>query len=308
MSDRLTLAEIYALDAALDGAVGPGHPASALKPGTTSANGAAVAGFEGHLYIGQGGNLWERQYCGELNIPPVWLETWSDLFARRRAEAKARGLTVVNFVAPEKQAVLPEMRWPQGMEGAARRPLRRLIEALGPDALVYPDDAIAAVKPAAPVYFRHNSHWTPSGCIAAAQALWSHLEVEARAANMSFAIDRKPFQQDLAAHFFVDPPDEELMVLAPLGRETDNNRRLETTGQREGASYRLINPAAPDPRRLMLFGDSYAYGNGLSHALSAVFAQVTFLWSKSILWDATANADIVVWETAERFLATLPEH
>jgi hypothetical protein len=307
MIERLGLPRIHALETAMDAAAGPGHPASGLRPGTTSPGGVAVAGLDGHLFIGDGANRWERQFCGQLDVAPSWLEKWAALFARRQKEAALLGLTAVNFVAPEKQVLLADRRWPGGMESAARRPLMRLIEGVGQDALIYPDAVMAALS-AAPSYFRHNSHWTPSGCIAAAELLWTQLGATTAAEGLTFAIERKTTHHDLPVHFFNDPPVEEMLILAPPGEVSGDNRMLQITGRHVGARYCLTNPAAPDRRRVMLFGDSYAYDAGLSHALAAVFAQVTFVWSKSIQWDQASGADIVVWEGAERFLTTIPEH
>ena len=70
----------------------------------------------------------------------------------------------------------------------------------------------------------------------------------------------------------------------------------------------MKNRAAPDGRRIMIFGDSFSYGAGLGAFLSAVFRETAFFWSKDVLWDEVDRyrPDIVVWQTAERFLATVP--
>ena len=63
------------------------------------------------------------------------------------------------------------------------------------------------------------------------------------------------------------------------------------------------------PRRLIVFGDSYSYDVGFTYALVEMFAEVVFVWSKTIDWSLvqTHGSQVVVWESAERFLATLPE-
>ncbi|CAN7252275.1 hypothetical protein LJR219_001062 [Phenylobacterium sp. LjRoot219] len=57
----------------------------------------------------------------------------------------------------------------------------------------------------------------------------------------------------------------------------------------------------------MIFGDSFAADAGFAEALSAVFREVRFLWSKSVAWTEVeaCGADLVIWQSAERFLATL---
>nr|QQZ49395.1 hypothetical protein JKL49_20630 [Phenylobacterium glaciei] len=89
---------------------------------------------------------------------------------------------------------------------------------------------------------------------------------------------------------------------------TSDNRQLELTGKHVGSRYVLENPHAPDRRRLMLFGDSYAYDAGLAYALSAVFGYVAFVWSKDVVWAEVTQhrADLVLCESAERYIAVLP--
>lgn len=305
---RLTAAEIRALDGELDAAA-LGHPASRLRPGQVSTNGAAVAGVDGYLFIGDGGNRWETQYAGPPP-PESWKATWARVLAARQAEAEARRIQLWNLVIPEKQVVYPEARWPEGAPDGGARPLRRLAAQAGGDArLLYGEAALLACKAEGPACLRHDSHWTASGCLAVVRQLLSAaaLEVDVERAVFSVARTREPL--DLAAHFLEpNPPQDRLRLAAPHPRAWEN-RHYERTGQHTGSQYRLANPEAPDPRRVVLFGDSYSYAEGLAGALSALFAEVTCVWSKSVLWEVVdeRRADLVVWESAERFLVSLPQ-
>ncbi|CAN7252134.1 hypothetical protein LJR219_001061 [Phenylobacterium sp. LjRoot219] len=163
---HLTLSEIRRLDIRMDLAAArvPGQ----VKAGVRSPNGAAVAGFNGHLFIGDGANHWEIQHLGRANIQPEWFAGWRDVLARRQAEAARRGVALWNLVVPEKQVVLPEQRWAAPVPDGAQRPLNRLLPELGPQTrLHYAAPALIASKPYGPAYFRRNSHWTPSACCAA---------------------------------------------------------------------------------------------------------------------------------------------
>lgn len=303
---RLTLAEIRAADAALDAAAGPGHPVSALKPGSQSPHGVAVAGVEGYLFIGNGANRWERQFLGELAIDESWFANWTRVLEARQAEAARRGVTLWNMVVPEKQVVYGDKRWPEGADGG-RRPVRQLLARLGAEArLVYPEAELLAARALAPAYFRHNSHWTPSGCCAAIAALLARMGVAADLGALRFACRPTQLAQDLSVHFLDPAPTEDAAFLAPPGETVFDNRQFETTGRHTGSSYGLSNAAAPDPRTLVIFGDSFAYDAGLTPALSVVFAKVVFVWSKDVVWDLAAEhgADLVLWESAERFMAS----
>ena len=305
----LTLGEIGKLDAELDALAGPGHPASGLEPGTVSGNEVAVAGFDGYLFIGNGANLWERQYLGELSIPDGWAATWRAMFQARQAEAARRGLVLSNLIVPEKQALYAKRRWTQGVD-ASRRPVNVLLTHLTPaERVLYPLLLLREAAALGPTYHRHNSHWTPSGCVAVAIALARGWGVAADLEALRFSCARRRVVQDLTPHFFDPAPDEESSVLELSGQIFFDNEHYQTTGQHRGWSYGVRNGQAPDPRRLVIFGDSYSQHSGLLAALSAVFAQVVFVWSKSIDWTVaeTHGADIVLWQCAERFMARPPE-
>jgi hypothetical protein len=303
---RLSLAEIWRLDAEF-------HAASAevgvgLRAGVLSPNAVAVAGLDGYLFISNGANYWERQYLGEVKVDPSWVAGWLDVFARRQAEAQRRGLVLWNLIVPEKQSVVPEKRWGEPLPDGGRRPLLQLLPTLGPEAQVlYGADALIAAGAQAPTYFRRNSHWTPSGCCAVMFALLYAMGVAVDAEALRFAYSRHQGGQDLPVHFFEAPTGEEFGLLAPAGEYSFNLGSL-ADGRFTGMRYGIGNPAAPDARRVIVFGDSFSYDAGFAAALSAVFQEVVFIWSKDVAWAEVESyrADLVIWESAERFLATLP--
>ena len=73
--------------------------------------------------------------------------------------------------------------------------------------------------------------------------------------------------------------------------------------------YRNARPGI-DPRRLVLFGDSYAHFTPimLTGLLAESFAEVHFVWSANLDWAYVERVrpDILLFELAERFLARLP--
>ncbi|MBS0362628.1 MAG: hypothetical protein JSR98_14725 [Proteobacteria bacterium] len=310
MPELLRLDEIRRLDAELEAATGPGHPASALRPETTSPGGVAVAGHDGFLFISNGANRWERQFLGELKIRPEWGPNWRQLFDDRQAAAAARGIQLWNLIAPEKQAIYPDKRWEAAGAVGDGRPVMVMATFLGPQArLVYPAAELKVVRGLAPAYFRHNSHWTSSGCCVAAITLLQRMGVAVDVGKLAFPVERITRRQDLTVHFFDPPPEETYIRLAPAGEVVDANHNFETTGRNTGETYTVLNPDAPDGRSVLLFGDSYAFDAGLASALSVVFAKVVFVWSKPVLWDLVDEKapDIVIWECAERFLGGVPE-
>jgi alginate O-acetyltransferase complex protein AlgJ len=307
---RLTLDEIRRRDLELDALSSAAQPASNLKPGVTAGNGVAVVGQDGHMFIGDGANRWERQFRGELAIPEAWLSDWSRVLEQRQAQAAALGVALRNVVLPEKQAVYPEKRWPGGDVTGEARPLMHLLARLGPEPpLLYGAPPLLARKADAAVWFRRNSHWNATGCCLVATALAASLDAQVPLESVRFAYRERSLQHDLPMHFFEAAPFEDAGLLDAPVHTFFNNRLYEDTGRHTGSSFGLRNPAAPDSQRVVVFGDSYSYDVGFTFALAEIFAEVVFVWSKSIDWALVEQhqSQVVIWESAERFLATLPQ-
>jgi hypothetical protein len=284
-------------------------PAAWLKPGVLSANGVALAVAGGVFFLADGANHWERQYAGAAP-PDPWLETWLSVLAQRQAEAAGRGIELWNVVIPEKQVVYPERRWPQGGPDPSRRPLQRILSRLEPQArLLYGEAALSRCKAqTAPAYAARDSHWSASGCLAVVGELVAKLAPQVGFGELSFAADEWLRARDLTHHFFDRPPPEPSLTIGFSGERVFDNRRYEQTGRHQGSAFIQKNPAAPDPRTVVVFGDSFSYDQGFAGALSAVFAEVSFVWSKSVDWGVVEQrrAQIVICEGAERFLVTTP--
>ena len=305
--EHLSLQDVHRIDAEHDALAGPPHVASLLKPDMMSPSTVAISGHDGFLFIANGSRRWERQYLAEVVVTEAWLNDWQKIFAARQAEARARGVELWNLVVPEKQVLLAEKRWPTGGSQGGGRPFKLLEGVITPEArLLYPEAAMRAVQVTAPVFFRHDSHWTVSGCCAAADLVLEAMSAKARLKDVGVAVRREHRRHDLTDHFFAPPPTEDLLALAPAGQVVEDNRLFERTGEHVGNLYVVDNPAAPDPRRLVLFGDSCAFDMGLAYALSAVFSRVVFVWAKSVDWALVDQhrAELVLWESAERFIAT----
>jgi len=304
---RLSIAEIRAADAEMEARAA--QCADRLKAGTQSPGATAVAGYNGHLFIGLGTNRWESHYEGRVDIDATWFEAWATLLEGRQAEARRRGVQLWNLVVPEKQVVLPEQRWAEP-PSPDRRPFQQLLDRVAPDhRMHYARDALAAAKPLGPVYHVRNSHWCAAGCLAVTADLTrlagGAVDIEAQ----RFAYQRGPTPHDLPPHFLEEPREVEHGYLVPNGPYLFHHQTLPETGRHQGSRFCIQNPDAPDARRVAIFGDSFSYHAGLAAALSALFVEVAFLWSKSVIWEFAdaQRADLVIWESAERFMVTLPK-
>jgi hypothetical protein len=213
-------------------------------------------------------------------------------------------------VIPEKQVVAPDRRWSAPAPDGAGRPLMQLLPQLGPEArLFYAAEALIRAEALAPIHFQRNSHWTPSACCAVLFELLAAMGVAVEPAEVRFGYRRVWETHDLAKHFFETPAVEERGVLEPSGAYLFEQRTAAITGRNSGTSFHLLNPQAPDPRRVLVVGDSFTADEGFGPALSAVFREVRFFWSKDVSWPLvdSLGADLVICESAERFLATIPQ-
>jgi alginate O-acetyltransferase complex protein AlgJ len=279
-------------------------------PETLSPSGVVIAGYAGHLFIADGGNMWEQQILGQRRLAPDALQRWSSLLAARAVRARQSGVRMVHLIVPEKQMALPSFRWKTDMApDPAGRPLVQILASAPADVeIIYPLALFDAHQAECELYWRGNSHWCASGCILAARAVIGALRGGEAFAADRFLLERATIPHDLTAHFPDDLGFEEVIRIRPAGRRVMDNLAFQRTGHYSGSHYIVRNPDAPVAETLVIFGDSYACDLGLTAALTACFAEVHFVWSKQIAWPyvAQTQARHVVWQSAERFLITPP--
>jgi alginate O-acetyltransferase complex protein AlgJ len=285
------------------------HPAQyRAEPGTISESGVVVRGFAGHLFIADGGNRWEQQLVGALGLTPEALGLWSRALGGRASRAAESGVRLVQVVVPEKQIALPLFRWATDRApDTSRRPLSH-IQAAADGAILYPAEALGLHEPWCELYWRGNSHFCATGCIIVAKAVLAALLEAETALEALVRLERLAFRHDLSTHFAEDVAIEEVIRVREAGPRIFDNMTFAQTGHYGGSHYIIRNLDAPLRETLVIFGDSNSCDMGLSAALSAMFTDVHFLWSKTVDWAYVEEMQtrFVVWESAERFLITPP--
>jgi hypothetical protein len=278
------------------------------SPGTVAPGGAAVMGFAGHHFIGDGTNHWESQYTGRLNLTEEGLASWGQILQQRQAIAGQLGVKIIHVVAPEKQSILPEFRWMDPPATSVNRPIRRILSLFpqGGSGIFYPEDLLRAHAGISELCWRSNSHWcTSSVCLVAESVVQQFGCKPISIENIQFK--RTVLQHDLVRHFHEDPPYEELIRVAPVGT-VEEVERWKTERRHNGSFRHIRNPQATSSDVLVIFCDSYTFDYGLDYALSYGFRDVYVHWQKGIAWDyvQTVKATHVLWQCAERFLGMLP--
>ncbi|GEP01131.1 alginate O-acetyltransferase AlgX-related protein [Methylobacterium haplocladii] len=297
---------------------------TAEKP--PAASGDVHVGRDGWLFLTGGRNRVLEQY-GRPGFSRKALWQWRCHLAERVRRSARLGAAYLHVVAPEKLTIyydavdglafdpqrapaLRLRRWLRGSTGA-----RASVDLVGP---------MRAARWKAPLYRRTDSHWTFAGGELAYRTLLAGLGVAPRddiaGRRQGEAL---PFTGDLGTK------------LAPMPVETAEACRFDSRARRIHANgllthfealgrpldahigahavFRNDDPAA-DPRRLVLFGDSYAQHRAMNATasltpfLADTFREVHFLWSTSLDWDylAEIRPDFVISEIAERFMIDLP--
>lgn len=281
------------------------------SPETLSPSGVVIAGYAGHLFIADGGNMWEQQILGRVRLSPEALQRWSDLLASRVERARQMAVRMVHLIVPEKQIALPSFRWKTDLApDPSSRPLLQILAGAPKELeIIYPLALFEAHQAWCELYWRGNSHWCASGCILAAKAVVDALLGRDHIGADRFLLERAAIPHDLTAHFPDDVAFEEVIRIRPAGRRVMDSLTFQKTGHYGGSHYVVRNPDAPVAETLIIFGDSCACDLGLTAALTAIFAEVHFVWAKQIAWHYVeqTHAQHVVWQSAERFLITPPE-
>ena len=276
-----------------------------------------LVGRDGWLYwIGRKGEV--AALYADTPATRRLLRRWARRVARRAAQAEALGARYVQIVVPEKIAVHDEglsEPWPD----IVRPPCVRLA-VLQP---VYVLDLLAplrAARDAGPVYLHTDTHWTHLGYRTAYRVLCEALAAPIAPTTLVGEIVPDRFTFDLGGK--LSPPESETYEVYHFPRRAarveanslvrlrESGQALRTTGLFVGSRVVLRNPEAPDSRRLVLFGDSYTFDQGsrITAFLAESFAEVHAIWSADVDWTyvASVKPDLIVCETAERFLRRVP--
>ena len=291
-------------------------------------------GRDGWLFVVAGSNNVIAQF-NESGFMAHQTELWRELLLARAARARALGLAYRHVVVPEKLCISesfvdgiavdlrlsPARRLVRGLP--RRQPLAwlrewRVTRALRETCI----DLVAPMRAArndAQLFYRTDSHWTFAGCHLAYREICRSLRATPCPDLAERGSGESTFAGDLGSRF--DPPRTERARLHTLQRDASRVHASPIVEAREAAGradtlhvgshviYR--NAAASDPRRLVLFGDSYAHfaPTMLTIMLAETFAEVHFVWSTSIDWSYVERVrpDIVLTEIAERFMFRVPD-
>jgi alginate O-acetyltransferase complex protein AlgJ len=283
-----------------------------MAPGTWSADGVAVTGRRGWVFLGGGTNTILDQYRGAFALPEDFDARWTQALEVRRRGAEALGAAFVALVVPDKLAVLAA-DFPDPLPRMAEAPAAMLAARPELD-LLYPVVELAAVPEGA--YLRTDTHLTYAGNAALARSVGAALGVTIEHELASERINRYVTSGDLGSRY--SPPIVEVIAAPNDYGDAEviasNRDEIAAVGAHVGTRLVLRNERATDHRTVVVFGDSYGFSashyQGLSWFLAQAFREVHFLWVP-FGWDpdyaAEVGADVVICQGAERFAIRPPE-
>lgn len=282
-------------------------------PGTRSPDGVAIVGHEGWVFLCGGSNQFVPQFTGELTMDSHWLESWRSLVDQRRTRISRSKSKAVFLVVPEKVSVLTE-HYPEKLPERQMRPVRRLLEEAGLP-IIYPLEELRSAAKHHQVCLRTDSHFTVTGNQVIYNALVRELGMEDIGSVALPPPQAYIGSGDLGKKYL--PAIQEIMyspkTLGSACISQDNWGEMLRTGGHIGTRRVFQNDQARDQRTVVVFGDSYAFGDvfnqGLSWFLAQTFREVHFVWIPCG-WDPEyadrVGADVIVMEMAERFVARVP--
>lgn len=274
---------------------------------THSPDGEIVVGHDGYLFLEGGTNRFLDQYQGVITPSPEWLDRWVALAEARAQSTTSSSRTFISIVMPDTLAVHPHL-YPEQLD-EAKRPIQRLIEAQLD--LIYPIDVLRGDL--AQFCRKTDSHYTTLG---------THAIYECIASRIPSAPSIPPPALRPALHAgdlgsrLAPPIVEPTKFAASNGSMSiveDNWPERMAAGGHRGTRRVFRNHDAPDNRRVVVFGDSFAHlteqHDGLCWFIAQAFSEVHFIWSP-FGWDPRyvekVDPAIVIHEIAERFITSVP--
>lgn len=289
-----------------------------LPVGLQSIDGSIVMGEHGHAFLIGGSNnvLANLQDENARGGCPNGLK-WADLFSRRNAICKEKNIKYSQCVIPEKISVMPEI---SGLAIDTPTPTLRTIEKeLSFRSVAYPSilSTLRNAEEPHETFDRIDTHFSASGAFLSFMAILKSANIDL-SLHPKFVIRNEPIIGDVSDRFFEAP----LLCTSQTVEDVPfplSQQELKLTeeydppnGGHIGVRRVFVNPAAPLPMKVVVFGNSFFERGGAPKTLSWWFARAFqefhFIWHPDFDWDYIdrIHPDLVVGQTIERFLTRIP--
>ena len=274
---------------------------------TLRLSGEVLFGTQGQLFLGTGSHQVLDHAAGERMPVPTSYAAFARNIGDRRELAAQLGIPYAHLIFPDKQSVLAE-QFPLPNPICLGDLYAARCGEVWPD-IVYPRDALRARGPA--VFQRTDTHLSPLGTLVVARELATRLLGETWGARVQALEGRLTVIRDRVGDLGrkLDPPEQEslpYLETSPAWRRYYNDEQLQ--GGNSSLVEVLIAPDAPDPRRVLLFGDSFM--RDMIAPLAFLFREVVFLRTPYLHAEMVQQIKphLLVTSNVERYLShVLPD-
>jgi alginate O-acetyltransferase complex protein AlgJ len=278
-----------------------------LSPGTETKTKNAVMGLNGYTFVFEGSNSWEKQLLQNDFFPADFYHKWVSLIHSRHNQAGQLGIKLVQIVVPDKQAIIPHLRWKNIPETISQRPILKLLAHLGQDGL-YPIQPLLEQARNGCLYPRHECHWNALACWLYFKPLMEKTWPDHKFSHKELTVSVTSESGVLLNSFWDNkvPHTQEKTRFIPIGKKVYTNNIFPKELLNHCETW--FNPDAKIKQKLLIFGGSSVYGYALP-MLTSFIENVTFYWGGDISWNVVKilQPDVVLWQLVERFLNKVPK-
>lgn len=283
------------------------------RVGKITADRTAVIGKNSWLFIYEGGNSYKNGYmeADHLNTG----ERWASLIDTRQRKAESQGMQMLHLVIPNKLTLLPDF-FPEPLNSSITYTLSSLIFSNCDANLSIPISELRRPDAVESVYRRNDSHLTIAGNAYIVEIILERLGLS----NLNIEQPIIPTTivtqiGDLGIKFPVKLGEQ---VHAPDFKAgfLDQSRPLKINEKLNpprhlGSEISFRNESAPIDRKIVVYGNSFCSLSpswGMSPFFAALFKEFHFIWSYEVNFEQCRNldADIILFQTCERFLPRVP--
>jgi hypothetical protein len=297
----------------------PGSISSvAFKTGIISSDRAAILGQDGHIFLIEGNNnvaeIFSKQH-GSKSVTQT-AERWINLIETRAKLLGSFGGKFIQIIVPEKLSIMRELfDGKMAAPSAALTALELEVSKLVPNVSYISGLGVLSQLPFGTPFMKTDSHLTPEGAFAIFKAICAKLGI---IVNQTIQFDVPIVTQgDLGKRFF----GHELYEVCYAAKEPSFKSGLKTIsshnpsgGGHVGRRVVYQNEQAPIRKKVVLFGNSFSginvFQGLISYWLAAWFQEYHFIFSPDldIQYVTAEKPDVVICQTIERFLETVPAY
>ena len=292
-----------------------------LPVGTKSRDESAIIGTHGNLFIYGGSNaLWKRYGAAAGSIDFARTEDeisqWVELLERRAETLRDRGVPFAQTIVPEKSTSIPS-GIPQ-FSGATRA-LAGIEKAIASQPWYVSGRQCIPAGDEPSSWLKLDSHLSPAGAFWLSNSLIEAVAKGAQIPSFEFSAEES-LEGDLTERFFgqivaevVASPKSHSLDFLGSSAQLAHSSSADRGGRFVGLKRVWQNASAPLKLRSVVFGNSFFGSNPrtasrCNYWFLRMFEEHHFVWSPEIDYDYLdeVRPDIVVCQTNERFLSTVP--